>query len=73
LTGGLLIVSEFLIGGVYLKNLYKKMPEEIFEDIPGIKIAQTNAQEYRHVYGQKSQKPQHSRMYVLKMNVKDAA
>lgn len=42
LVGGLLFITEITIGLFYICNLYKQIPEEIFEDIPGIRIAETN-------------------------------
>jgi hypothetical protein len=37
LVGGLLILFELMVGSFYICNLYKKMPHEIFEDIPTVK------------------------------------
>ncbi|TNV80142.1 hypothetical protein FGO68_gene11995 [Halteria grandinella] len=73
LAGGLLFVTEIAIGTFYICNLYKKMPEELFEDIPGIKITQTNTQEYTQTYGSKAATRQHKLRYELKMNIKEAA
>jgi hypothetical protein len=38
IAGGLLLGLELALGGAYMRYLFKKGPEEAFEDIPGVKV-----------------------------------
>jgi hypothetical protein len=47
LTGGLILMFEFILGMLYIRHLYRQNPIEIIDDIPGLRVSHLAVSEYR--------------------------